>query len=103
MRWYDLKTKNLQIDGTKPETGAIPVFFSEEDFHYNYSPEMGVLYFISEVTEGYEPGSRYLKVRDNIDKAEAFIRDVSLKDTTIPEAFNQIIEAHSWAKPEMWV
>jgi hypothetical protein len=103
MRWYDLKAKNLQIDGTKPETGAVPVFFDEEDFHYNYSPEMGEPYFISEVKEGYEPGSRYLKVRDNIDKAKALIWDVNLEGTTIPSAFNKVIKEHIKAKPEMWV
>ena len=103
MRWYNLKAKDLQIAGTRPAVGSIPVFFNEEDYYLHYEPEMGEPYFISEVTEGYKPGSRCVKIRDNIDKSKALIWDMDLEGTTIPETFNKVIKEHIKAKPEMWI
>ena len=103
MRWYDLTTKDLQIAGTRPKAGSIPVFFDEDDYNLNYDPKTMDLYFISEVKEGINPGERWLKFRDDIDPEKAFIIQINITDKTIPGVFPKAVEMHKNARPQKWI
>jgi hypothetical protein len=75
MRFFNTKTVQFQFEGTAPEDGAIPVYKEEEQFYMKTPEEEGQFYVIYEKVTGIDPKDTFIKIRNNIDKSKAIIRD----------------------------